>query len=125
MTSPGWPRMMRRATAAAYLDLSQAAFEREVIDGVVPMPVKLGGREHWCRVAIDAAMDRLTGDHVPDWRASSPLYNDAPPARRLPKRPPSRGTTPDEARAYLQAIIDNAIDAPRIGRKRHKSESPQ
>jgi hypothetical protein len=30
---PDWPRMMRRATAALYLDLSAAEFEREVDRG--------------------------------------------------------------------------------------------
>ena len=108
MTPPDWPRMMKRATAAAYLDLSEAAFEREVMDGVVPMPVKLGGREHWCRLAIDAAMDRLTGDHIPDWRASSPLYNPAlqEPQRVRQKKGRIGGATTEQALAHLQRAID-------------------
>jgi len=64
-----WPRAMKRATAAAYLDLSEAAFEREVASGRLPLPVKLGGRDHWNRSAIDEAIDRLNGPtDTPDWR---------------------------------------------------------
>lgn len=63
------PRMMKRATAAEYCQLSEAAFEREVMAGRLPMPVKLGGRDHWCRVQIDAFLDRLTGaGNVEDWQ---------------------------------------------------------
>lgn len=63
------PRMMKRATAAAYCDLSVAAFEREVAAGTLPMPVMLGNREHWCKNALDRALDALTGaEPVPDYR---------------------------------------------------------
>lgn len=41
-----WPRMLKRKTAAQYCDLSEAAFEREVVAGRLPAPVMLGGREH-------------------------------------------------------------------------------
>lgn len=58
---PDWPRMMKRDMAAAYCSLSVAAFEREVSACMLPMPVKLGGRDHWCRRSLDAALDRLTG----------------------------------------------------------------
>ncbi|MFZ5696138.1 MAG: helix-turn-helix transcriptional regulator [Pseudomonadota bacterium] len=70
-----WPAMMRRKTAAAYLDLSIAAFEREVLSGTIPQPVMLGGREAWSRKQVDAAMDALTGGmRSSDWREHSPLY---------------------------------------------------
>lgn len=70
-----WPSMMRRKTAAAYLDLSIAAFEREVIVGIIPQPVMLGGRESWSRKQIGDAMSRLTGEGEYDWRKDAPLYN--------------------------------------------------
>jgi predicted DNA-binding transcriptional regulator AlpA len=64
-----WPAMMKRLKAAAYLDMSEAAFEREVTAGRLPAAVSLGGRDHWSRRAIDAAIARLTGDgDVPDYR---------------------------------------------------------
>ncbi len=64
-----WPRMMKRPTAAAYCDLSVAAFEREIATGRLPAPVVLGGREHWCKNALDRALDQLTGvEQVPDYR---------------------------------------------------------
>lgn len=64
-----WPAAMKRVTAAAYCDLSEAAFEREVIAGRLPGAVHLGGREHWRKEAIDAALARLAGDgDVPEYR---------------------------------------------------------
>lgn len=64
-----WPRMMKRQTAAAYCDLSVGAFEREITAGRLPAPIVLGGREHWCKNALDRALDRLTGaEQIPDYR---------------------------------------------------------
>jgi hypothetical protein len=68
-----WPAMMKRKTASAYLDISEAAFEREVLAGRLPSSVTIGGREHWRRDAIDKALDYLTGDlereeEVPSYR---------------------------------------------------------
>lgn len=74
---PDWPRMMRRATAAAYCDMSAAEFEREVTAGRLPLPVRLGNSEHWSRAAVDEALDRLTGDNAPNWRQKSGLYGEA------------------------------------------------
>ena len=51
------PHMMKRTTAAAYCDLSVAAFEREVAAGTLPMPVMLGNREHWCKNAVNALLE--------------------------------------------------------------------
>jgi predicted DNA-binding transcriptional regulator AlpA len=68
------PRMMRRVTAAAYLDLSTAEFEREVAAGRLPMPVRFGNNEHWSREAIDDAVGKLTGDRVVSWRDKAKLY---------------------------------------------------
>jgi len=69
---PYWPAMMLRKTAAAYLDLSEAAFEREVSSGTLPMPVILGNKPHWHREQIDAMLADLSG--AGDWRATSNLY---------------------------------------------------
>lgn len=77
MGAPGWPRMMRRTTAALYCDLTAVEFEREVASGRLPGPVKLGNSEHWSRVAIDEHLNRLTNDTTPNWRQKSKLYNDA------------------------------------------------
>ncbi len=57
-----WPRMLKQATAARYCDMSVAAFEREVNAGRFPMPIKLEGGERWCRIALDKALDQLTGN---------------------------------------------------------------
>lgn len=62
---PDWPEMMRQRTAAAYLDLSESAFIREVYRGVLPNPVLLGGRQSWSRQQMDAAIARLL---APDTR---------------------------------------------------------
>lgn len=74
---PHWPRMLKRTTACAYLDLSAAEFEREITAGRLPGPVMLGNTEHWSRTQLDAHLERLTGESLPDWRRSSPLYNGA------------------------------------------------
>jgi predicted DNA-binding transcriptional regulator AlpA len=56
---PDWPQMMRQRTAAAYLDLSESAFIREVYRGTLPNPVVLGGRQSWNREQIDTAIAKL------------------------------------------------------------------
>lgn len=71
-TLPNWPRMMRRDMAAAYCQLSVAAFEREVSAGRLPLPVLLGGQNRWSRAAIDDAIEALTS--YGDGRAQSKLY---------------------------------------------------
>lgn len=66
---PDWPAMMKRNTLAAYLDMSEAAVEREVASGRLPIPVKFGGRDHWNRTAVDEALARLNAPaDVPDYR---------------------------------------------------------
>ncbi len=68
------PRMMTRGRAAHYCDLSEAEFEREVAAGRLPMPVKLGNREHWSRIALDECLARIAGENGGDWRKGQPLY---------------------------------------------------
>ena len=60
--------MMRRRTAAEYVDLSEAAFEREVAAGRLPCATLLGGKDHWDRFALDAALNRISGHAEPDYR---------------------------------------------------------
>jgi hypothetical protein len=66
--------MMTRARAAHYCDLTEPEFEREVASGRLPMPTRLGNRDHWDRKALDEHLERLSGERGPDWRANSPLY---------------------------------------------------
>lgn len=68
------PRMMTRQRASHYCDLSEAEFEREVAAGRLPMPVKLGNRDHWSRRGLDDALDKLDNGEVADWRATSSFY---------------------------------------------------
>lgn len=65
----GWPAAMKRATAAAYLDLSEPSFLKEVYAGRMPTSFMLGGRDHWRKDAIDACLERITGggEGVPDY----------------------------------------------------------
>jgi predicted DNA-binding transcriptional regulator AlpA len=74
---PHWPGMMRRQLAARYCDLSVAELEREIADGRLPMPVKLGNSEHWSKAALDAALDKLAGGEDTDWRKKLGLYRAA------------------------------------------------
>lgn len=68
---PHWPAMMRRATAAAFCDLSEAEFMREVAAGRLPMSVKLGNSEHWNRAALEDELNHLAGTSS-DWRKDQP-----------------------------------------------------
>ena len=64
-----WPRMMKRKTAAEYCDLSESAFEREVLAGRLPCAIVLGGRDHWDRFALDTALNQIAGIMAePDYR---------------------------------------------------------
>lgn len=82
MTAPArlirstWPRMMKRATAAAFCDLSESAFLREVNDGRLPHPVTLGGSPHWSITQLERSLASLSGEITSDddWRKGSPLY---------------------------------------------------
>lgn len=65
-----WPRLMKRRTAAEYCDLSETAFEGEVLAGKLPAPITIGRRDHWDRLALDKAINHLTGAiDEPDYRA--------------------------------------------------------
>lgn len=75
VTLPHWPCMMKRAKAAAYCDLSAAEFEREINDGRLPMPVKLGNSEHWSKLQLDKALEKIASGSN-DWRTKLGL-NDA------------------------------------------------
>jgi hypothetical protein len=82
-----WPQMMKRKTAAAYCDVSEGAFEGEILHGRLPSSVILGGRGHWYKPALDAALARIAGEpvepeHVTRFRER---HND-------PKDPPRRRT---------------------------------
>ncbi len=63
--------MMKRATAARYCDLAPGKFLAEVSAGRLPLPVKLGGEDHWDREALDEDINRLAG-RVDDWRKEQP-----------------------------------------------------
>lgn len=66
---PDWPRLMQRQKAAAYVDMSIPKFEEEIAMGRLPASITIGGREHWCRKALDAAIDNLLNGNadVPDY----------------------------------------------------------
>lgn len=64
-----WPAMMKRKTAAEYLDMSEAAFEREVVSGRLPTAVIMGGRDHWSKEALDRALAAIAGEDVDEAEA--------------------------------------------------------
>lgn len=78
MTAPPyWPRAMKRATAAAYCDMSAASFDKEVALGRLPNPIMLGGHHHWSRKALDDAIEQLAGEKAGHWRDKVPMYAQA------------------------------------------------
>lgn len=70
-----WPSLMTRATAAAYLDGTEASLEKEYLSGNMPGPVIYAGKEMWRKADIDAAIEKIGGQHVPNWRDTAPLYH--------------------------------------------------
>lgn len=66
--------MLRLDLAAAYCDMPVAEFERGVAMGVLPASTKVVDRERWSRTALDAALERLSGEDTPDFRKASNLY---------------------------------------------------
>lgn len=76
LVPPDWPRMMRKSTAAAYLDLAEAAFQRAVDAGDLPQPIIFGGRPMWSRPSLDERCEHLAGENAYDWRKHSKLYRE-------------------------------------------------
>lgn len=61
---PGWPLLLSREQAAAYVGVSPALFDREVDQGLWPQPIRRGekgGRKTWDRRQLDAALDSISG----------------------------------------------------------------
>lgn len=57
-----WPAMMRRQTAVEYLDVSDAAFEREIAAGRLPDGIMFGGKPHWRKDVLDKALAVIAGE---------------------------------------------------------------
>lgn len=62
------PRGLDLDLAAAYVGLSAPSFLAQVEAGRLPPPTSHGRRRVWDRVALDRAMDRLSG--LPSTRAA-------------------------------------------------------
>jgi predicted DNA-binding transcriptional regulator AlpA len=60
-----WPRLMRRARAARYCDMSETKFDELVLDGRLPKATRLDGMVMWDRRALDAAIDDLIDAPLP------------------------------------------------------------
>lgn len=57
-----WPRLLSESEAASYVGVSPATFRTERAAGLWPEPVGRGcGRITYDRVALDRAVDRLSG----------------------------------------------------------------
>jgi hypothetical protein len=64
-----WPRLMRAATAARYLDEKSVEAFRRGVGTLYPAPVKVPGKgERWLKDKLDEAIDRLSGSvgHLKD-----------------------------------------------------------
>jgi hypothetical protein len=71
---PDWPRMMKKATLARYLDMTPTEVEKEVSAGRLPMPIRMGSSDHWSRISVDSMIERMAGESLDDWRSAQPLY---------------------------------------------------
>ena len=62
LNSDAWPRLMRAATAAAYLDERSVDSFRRGVGTLYPEPINVVGKgERWLREDLDAAIDGLSG----------------------------------------------------------------
>jgi hypothetical protein len=61
--NPGsWPRLMRAATAAGYVDEASVESFLRGVGSLYPEPIKVAGKgNRWLREDLDLAIDRLTG----------------------------------------------------------------
>ena len=64
---------MRKAKAAAYVDVAQPTFAKLVAEGVMPQPFDLYGVPAWDRIEIDAAVDTIKSGARPGrWQDRAP-----------------------------------------------------
>lgn len=62
-----WPRLLPEQEAAEYVGVTVAQFRAEVRHGIWPKPVPRGCRRNtYDRLALDRAVDRLSGTPDPD-----------------------------------------------------------
>ena len=62
--TPGetWPRIMRAATAAAYVDEASIESFLRGVGSIYPIPIDVSGKgKRWLREDLDRSIDRLTG----------------------------------------------------------------
>lgn len=64
-----WPALMTRKTVLAYLDMGEAALQKEIATGRLPDGLWIGGKQRWYRNAIDRALEVIAGERVDDYRA--------------------------------------------------------
>lgn len=57
-----WPRLMRAATAAAYVDERSVDAFRRGVGSLYPAPHKVSGKgDRWFKDELDAAIERIAG----------------------------------------------------------------
>lgn len=59
------PRWLKVSHVAVYLDTSPSQVYRWLKDGLLPEPVMIGNTRRWDRVAIDRALDPVSGTGLP------------------------------------------------------------
>ncbi len=69
--APYWPRMLKRANAAKYCELTPQQFDVEVFAGRLPGSVAMSGGPRWDRAALDASLDEMSSG-ANDWRKDQP-----------------------------------------------------
>lgn len=55
------PRGLAREQAAAYVGLSPNSFDLAVAEGRLPQPIRFNRRAVWDRLALDRALDIMSG----------------------------------------------------------------
>jgi hypothetical protein len=62
---PGWPLLLDKETAAAFVSLEPDEFATAVLLGQLPPPERVLGIERWARPALEATFDRTGARPIP------------------------------------------------------------
>ena len=66
LTLATWPRGLSRVQAAAYVGIVPSFFDKQVADGMLPKPARMGKRKLWDRLKLDSALDRIFDGATPE-----------------------------------------------------------
>ena len=80
---PGWPRLLSKSQAAAYIGLPMSQFERMIQSCSLPNSICVADSLLWDRHVLDAAISRINDQSSPAKRIPAPSFSCSTPHRTL------------------------------------------